>query len=126
MDANNVNPTNDGKPYDEEKTLKEILEQTQLEMEALQAEFNVINPESNAESIRKALVAAAPQAIQQIITLSHYAESESVRANTSKYIIDVASGKNQIGDQTETELTKLLRDLKGTPIEEKEASEKES
>lgn len=118
MTDNLTNPSNSDDSKKGRETLEQIVKQVQEDQAALQAEFNIPqDPNSEdatqPDTIRKALVAAAPRAIQEIISLSTMAESESVRANTCKYILDVAIGKVQIGDPTADGLNKLLEDLMG-------------
>lgn len=116
------NRTNSDKPLNEDgietgSMLARELAKYQADMLAMQQEFNQIadngDDESSPEAVRKAIIVAAPRAIQEIITLSTMAESESVRANTSKYIIDVAMGKIKIGDTDQDNLNKLLNELMG-------------
>lgn len=130
MDTNDVNPQDEVKPVKHEidageGILADLIRQQELDMKALQTEFNTVNDETNPDAIRKALVAAAPNAIREIITLSTMADSESVRANTCKYILDVGLGKNAIGDPTAEGLNKLLEELKGNN-KKKKTSEKET
>lgn len=100
-------------------SLQNEINRVKQDMSALQSEFNNL-AESDDDNItpevaRKALVASAPSAIQQIISLAVHADSDSVRLNASKYIVDVALGKVQIGDPADDAFNKLLNNLTGTP-----------
>lgn len=91
--------------------LQAELDKYKKNFEALQQEFNT-GDEASPESIKKAFVAAAPAAIQEIITLSTNADSESVRGTMSKYIVDYAAGKMD-GSGNDDSITKLMRELMG-------------
>lgn len=126
MEENGTNPTNPTNPLDStdvpdeserpESLLAKELARYKLDNEALQKEFNTIaeddpDGESGPAAVRAALIAAAPDAIKEIISLSTMAVSESVRAGTSRYIIDVALGKIAPKEGDGDGLTKLLTQL---------------
>lgn len=119
MDENSTDSTDPFDAPDEadlpESLLAKELARYKLDNEALQKEFNTIadddDDESGPAAVRRALISAAPQAIQEIINLSTMAVSESVRAGTSKYIIDVALGKIAPKESDGDGLTKLLTQL---------------
>lgn len=110
--------TNSSKPEPEDynKTLQEELLRVQSDMKALQSEFNDLAETDDGtltpDAARKALVASAPKAIQEIATLSTMADSEAVRLNASKYITDVTLGKIQIGDPADNAFKTFLETLK--------------
>lgn len=133
MSENSVNPLNDDSVPDEsnrpESLLAKELARYKMDHEALQQEFNTIaeddpDGESGPAAVRAALIAAAPDAIREIISLSTMAVSESVRAGTSRYIIDVALGKIAPKEGDGDGLTKLLTQL--TAKDTKKDKEKKS
>lgn len=103
-------------PEDFNKTLQEELDRCKADMQALQSEFNDLAENDDGtltpDAARKAIIAGAPSAIKQIITLSTMGDSDSVRLNASKYIVDVSLGKVQIGDPAENSFKQFLEGLK--------------
>lgn len=109
-------------PRDEyNATLQEELNRVKNDMKALQSEFNDLAENDDGtltpDAARKALIAGAPAAIQQIIILSHNADSESVRLNASKYVVDVTLGKIEVGTPADNAFKTLLAGLKKPPTE---------
>lgn len=93
-DANNTEDVTSAEDFNVH--LQAELDRYKRDAAAMQAEFNTIEEDDSPAAVKKALIAAVPQAIQEIILLSQHGDSEGVRLNASKYITDVALGKVKI------------------------------
>jgi hypothetical protein len=90
---------------------------------ALQSEFaKATNPDDIANVDRNAIRDIMPDAVMQLKTLINYAESESVRASLSKFVIATGLDKSKIEDGSSSDLNELLKQLAAndTPAEKPE------
>ena len=97
-----TNSNQDDKPLDK-KTLQELLEQHENDKRALRQEFE--ETASNTEAVTsknadKRISSLAPDAYVALTYLVNNADSESVRLNAAKYILDITMGKKLPGAQT--------------------------
>lgn len=76
--------------------LQAELDRYKRDSKALQEEFNTVEEEDSPAAVKKALIVAAPDAIQMVIALASHGDTDGIRLNASKYIIDVALGKVKI------------------------------
>jgi len=89
---------------------KELSQQETIE--ALKSEFaDAVDSEAISRTARKAIRDLMPQAIVQMGMLINNAESESVRASLSRFVIAVGLDKAKIEDSDSQELRTLLKDL---------------
>lgn len=80
--------------------------------QALQQEFaKATNPDDIANVARNAIRDIMPDAVMQLKTLINYAESESVRASLSKFVIATGLDKSKIEDASSSDLNRLLEQL---------------
>jgi hypothetical protein len=86
-------------------------EKLQSYYDAIKSEFDASNPDNpmNREIVRSQLLTKLPVALQSIIFLAEYADSESVRLNASKFIYkEVLNPDGALGDD---EIQTLLKEL---------------
>lgn len=110
-------------PEDSANILKQEIERLRTrerELEdsrkALQQEFAKANdPESVVKTAREAIRDIIPDAVIQLKTLINHAESESVRASLSKFVISAGLDKGKFEDDSGSELKDLLAKLSQEP-----------
>lgn len=82
---------------------------------ALVSEFSTGSTESvkeTPEKVREELGKGVLNAVQMLKNLAETAESESVRASCSKYLIDLKLGRFDKTNSDDSDLKKLLEELK--------------
>lgn len=110
--------TLNGKSFDEmasdpEFTDEDVKRELASFAEALRQEFEEkqhAQPENVAQHTQEYFKANSPHAIAQIVWLSIHAESETVRMNASKYIVEKAISKEEADKDP---VSALLRKLAG-------------
>lgn len=81
-------------------------------LKALQEEFADANdPEAIVIKARKAIKDLMPVAITQMGILIEHAESESVRASLSKFVVAAGLDKSKFEDDSSSTLQELLKQL---------------
>jgi hypothetical protein len=91
--------------------LQEEIDRLKKDNQAIHQEFT--HSPATQDKIQKQLTDLVPDAIGNINHLINHAESESVRLNASKYVIDIARSASSTDDA----ISKLIGELKGTPID---------
>lgn len=112
------------KPIDP-TTLQELLQRHKEEKDAIRSEFE--ERESGSDSVteqnaRKRITELAPQALNNMRVLLNTADSESVRWNISKYVMDVTMGKVKPNDP-DSVIKDLIESLKTKPVDEATTTE---
>lgn len=86
---------------------------------AIEGEFNLLQDAAQsgeadkiAEAARKMLTDHTPSAVRTLTWLAENADSESVRMNCSKYILDNVLGKSGLATPVDP-LEKLVKELQG-------------
>jgi hypothetical protein len=89
-------------------SLQDELAKLQRDNEALKAEM--ATPDNSTENINKLLSELIPDAIAQISFLVKHSDSDAVRLNASKYVLEL----HRTSASTEDTLAKLLKELAPT------------
>jgi hypothetical protein len=111
-----ASPEEIGKALQQEiERLRVKEEEQQKTINALKQEFTDANtsldPEAVAKVARKAIIDIMPKAIIQLGQLIEYAESESVRAGLSKFVIACGLDKSKFEDVGTGSLAALVKEL---------------
>jgi hypothetical protein len=94
------------------KRLQQKDEESTRTINALREEFaNANDPEQVSQVARKAIIDIMPLAITQMRTLIEYAESESVRASLSRFVIACGLDKSKFEDSSTESLAALVKEL---------------
>lgn len=87
-------------------------EETERTRKALLEEFSKANdPDEVANVARNAIRDLMADAVLQMGFLINHAESESVRASLSKFVVATGLDKNKFEDQSSSDLRELLKQL---------------
>jgi len=87
-------------------------EESTKTINALQQEFSQANdPEAITQVARKAIIDIMPVAIVQMKALIECAESESVRASLSRFVIACGLDKTKFEDSNSESLAALVKEL---------------
>lgn len=99
------------------KTLQQEIEQAEKDKLALRQELTATGgqdtPETPAQVIKKSLLPNAPEYIQNLDALAHSADSESVRMQANKLLIEWAVTDKLVtgDDDADAELKDLLKKI---------------
>jgi sarcosine oxidase gamma subunit len=97
------------------KTLAELLKQHEDEKKAMREEFEDSSSDNatvTTENAKRRVAELAPDAWAAVNYLVNHAESESVRANCAKWILDITMGKKQVAGDKDDSIENLIESLR--------------
>lgn len=96
------------------ESLQEQLDQLKKDKEALASELKAGSNETNATAIQEAVLPHVPQFITNMIELANFSDSDSVKLNANKILIEwVVGGKLGAGaGSSDDEFRNLLASIK--------------